>query len=116
MEEILELAFAVAVAFGVIGSVVVLLLRGSRWDVVGRRHPAPPERRSVRAGQERPSVDAGWREGSAVARFVAHEASSRTPARPSPAAAPISVSPPVGCYSGARSRGYGAVGSASRSQ
>ena len=132
MEKVLELVLAIAIAVGLISSVVVLLLRGTRWDVVGRRHlaapvprgvwadgadvPDPVELAALRAARERPPVDPGWREDSPVARFVAHQPAVRTPARPSSAVSPVFVSTPVGCYSGARSRGYGAVGSASRSQ
>ena len=132
MEKVLELVLALAIAAGLVGSVVVLLLRGTRWDVVGRRRATPPvphgvwgdgadvpdpvELSALRSARERPPVDPGWREDSPVARFVAHQATARTPARPTRTASPISVLPPVGCYSGARSRGYGAVGSASRSQ
>ena len=105
MAHVLQLVFSLAVAVGLVGSVVVLLLRGTRWDVVGRRAS-----RGSAAGAP------GWREGSPVARFVAGQPSARTTARPSPVEPPISTPPPVGCYSGARSRGYGAVGGASRSQ
>ncbi len=132
MEQVLELVFSLVVAVGLVGSVAVLLLRGTRWDVVGRRRSTPPvprgawadgddvpdpvELAAIRSSRERPPVDPGWRDDSPVARFVADETPARTPARPGVGASPISTPPPVGCYSGARSRGYGAVGSASRSQ
>ena len=132
MENVLELVLAIAIAVGLIGSVLLLLLRGTRWDVVGRRRPGVPvprgawadgadvpdpvELAALRAARERPPVDPGWRDDSPVARFVAHQPAPRSPVHPTPAKAPISAPPPSGCYSGARSRGYGAVGSASRSQ